>query len=96
MGALHGMATCTDAETAWATFAGKATATSPDGSTVGNQEFVVRTTDVTDSFWVEVLEKQGNAGACSLDGPRERRSAGQGAGADEWQRGSSESQAKKK
>ena len=58
--ALHGMATGTDAGTAWATFAGKATVTTPEGSTVGNHEFVVRITDDPDSFWVEVLDKRGN------------------------------------
>ena len=59
--ALHGMATGTDGGTAWATFAGKSTVTTPNGGTVGNHEFVVRVTDEPDSFWIEVLDKQGNA-----------------------------------
>ena len=53
------MTTGQDVPMSWATFAGKATATSPSGETVGNQEFLVRVTDDPDSFWVEVLNKAG-------------------------------------
>ena len=56
---LYGMATGQDGSTPWATFAGKATMTTPNGDTVGNHEFVVRVTDDPDTFWVEVLNKAG-------------------------------------
>ncbi|MDH3306928.1 MAG: Ig-like domain-containing protein, partial [Acidimicrobiia bacterium] len=54
---LYGMATGQDGGTSWATFAGKATMTVPNGDTFGNHEFVVGVTDNPDTFWIETRDK---------------------------------------